>query len=217
MSALPQELFDRVIDYFGDDHQHLLIFTHVSQGWALSSQRWLFRDIVVNTPATWNRLVVILRNKASLQSYVRKLEIKCYIPFTSHFKNLCPKLSVLALNGPVTQLDILSCCPDIQHLIAKPTKGIERFQMTKAAGSIRSISLFGSDAVVASLLDWFDMMASARSNMVVEAALSYGFNGGESKERSDAQARLLHFLSRYNGLHTLKLMLPPRVALWMAG
>jgi hypothetical protein len=212
MCTFPQELFDRVIDISRHDRTTLLKYSFVSRSWALSTQRWLFRKVVVNSPAAWARLLVILKNKSNIGSHVRSLEVKCFIPIhdicVPGVEGLIPGLTKLTLNAPIAQLDLFTCFPRIQHLVVHPVRGIQKPAVRrKAVQSLLSLHVSGSDRMVSNFLDWLDTMGTEQEGKLIKAAVSYGFSDRAWKKVHIAQARLIRFTETHRSLQTLKLLL----------
>lgn len=162
MSAVPCEIFDRIIDHLHDDGLSLRNCALVCQGWLPCARFHIFRMVLLDANRH-RRLNTLLESAPHVRHYIREVEFYEYddtsASICSHLPNLTHIGIVwISVKDILTVLNAVSDIPFLKHLnlhaVDFPTESLSSATTTPLPKSIQVLEIYQVYFDVPAFMQW---------------------------------------------------------------
>jgi hypothetical protein len=202
-SALPQELYDHIVDHLKLEQAALAAASLVSRLWTSRCQQHLLRVLTVRTREQWGRLADMLTERIHLRPLARKLQVGCSLykqDGISNITTLFPNVRTVNCIGRSINLDIIPLFAKLDQLIVIKKNRQVKFHIAYT-GATNEVALrrIAFPVDLAPLLGWLEYTSTSSVGSLRIASLDFAV--GRADELIQA------FLMEHRNLKTLELHL----------
>jgi hypothetical protein len=210
VSALPQELYDGIIDLIRDPTLRA-VCSLVCKAWVLRSQRLLFSTLAISTRQRWHGLIVFLDGASHIAAMVEKLRVACQLVKMDRLErdqHCLPNITSLTFFGQSGNLDLLNYLPRLRTLKITPPDRDRPFACAcdeRPGVSLRAVMFSCDYATTNQLLGWLSRSDAAQQPHLKH--LSVILSCSRAVTCAPQLAQLSHCLQTHSQVKTLELTL----------